>query len=38
MIFLEEAESLLLQNKLYYRAIKLNIKLYKWDRAYELAK
>jgi len=32
-----EAEHGLLQAKLYYRAIKLNIKLFKWDRALELA-
>jgi len=27
----------LLQARLYYRAIKLNIKMYKWDRALEIA-
>jgi intraflagellar transport protein 80 len=27
----------LLQARLFYRAIKLNIKLYKWDRALEIA-
>lgn len=32
-----EAEQILLGAKLYYRAIKLNIKLYKWDRALEIA-
>ncbi|EAR82753.3 intraflagellar transporter (macronuclear) [Tetrahymena thermophila SB210] len=32
-----EAEQLLIKNKLIYRAIKLNIKLYKWNRALELA-
>lgn len=32
-----EAEHILLSAKLYYRAIKLNIKMYKWDRALELA-
>jgi len=32
-----EAEQILLQAKLYYRAIKLNIKLYKWERALEIA-
>ncbi|EGR33781.1 intraflagellar transport protein, putative [Ichthyophthirius multifiliis] len=32
-----EAEQSLLKNKLFYRAIKLNIKLYKWERALELA-
>jgi len=26
-----------LQAKLYYRVIKLNIKLYRWDRALEIA-
>merc|ERR1711935_1125453 len=34
---LPEAEQILLGAKLYYRAIKLNIKLYKWDRALEIA-
>lgn len=33
----EEAESVLLQSKLVYRAIKLNINLFRWDRAYNLA-
>mmetsp|Transcript_10057 Transcript_10057/g.15347 ORF Transcript_10057/g.15347 Transcript_10057/m.15347 type:complete len:300 (-) Transcript_10057:36-935(-) len=32
-----EAESILLQARLFYRAIKMNIKLYKWDRALEIA-
>jgi intraflagellar transport protein 80 len=32
-----EAEQILLQNKLFYRAIKMNIKLYKWDRALDIA-
>ena len=32
-----EAEQILLAARLYYRAIKLNIKLYKWDRALEIA-
>jgi len=32
-----EAEQILLQAKLYYRAIKMNIKLYKWERALEIA-
>jgi len=33
----KEAESIYLNAKLYYRAIKLNIKLFKWERALELA-
>lgn len=33
----QEAEQLFMTNKLYYRAIKLNIKLYKWNRALEIA-
>ena len=33
----QEAEQILLQAKLYYRAIKMNIKLYKWERALEIA-
>ena len=33
----EEAEGILLQARLYYRAIKMNIKLYKWNRALEIA-
>jgi intraflagellar transport protein 80 len=32
-----EAEQILLQARLFYRAIKLNIKMYKWDRALEIA-
>lgn len=32
-----EAEHILLQARLFYRAIKLNIKLYKWERALEIA-
>ena len=32
-----EAEQIFIQNKLYYRAIKLNIKLFRWERALELA-
>ena len=32
-----EAEQILLQAKLYYRAIKMNIKLYKWERALDIA-
>lgn len=32
-----EAESILLTAKLYYRAIKMNIKLFKWERALEIA-
>ncbi len=32
-----EAENILLQAKLYYRAIKLNIKQFRWDRALEIA-
>jgi intraflagellar transport protein 80 len=34
---LQEAEQILLQAKLYYRAIKMNIKLYKWERALDIA-
>ena len=33
----QQAEQIYIQNKLYYRAIKMNIKLYRWDRALELA-
>eukprot|EP00742_Colponemidia_sp_Colp-10_P003383 GILJ01003603.1.p1 GENE.GILJ01003603.1~~GILJ01003603.1.p1 ORF type:complete len:791 (-),score=83.24 GILJ01003603.1:145-2424(-) len=33
----DEAEQILLQAKLVYRAIKLNIRLYRWDRALDLA-
>ena len=32
-----EAEHILLQSKLYYRAIKMNIKLFRWDRALDIA-
>jgi len=32
-----EAEGILLAARLFYRAIKLNIKLYKWDRALSIA-
>ena len=32
-----EAEQILLSARLYYRAIKLNIKMYKWERALEIA-
>jgi intraflagellar transport protein 80 len=32
-----EAEQILLQAKLYYRAIKMNIRLFKWERALDLA-
>ena len=35
---IDEAESILLQSRLIYRAIKMHIKLYKWDRALDLAK
>jgi len=34
---INEAEQILLQAKLYYRAIKMNIKLFRWDRALDLA-
>merc|ERR1712072_1063962 len=33
----EEAEQILLQAGLYYRAIKVNIRLFNWERALELA-
>lgn len=33
----DEALSILLQAKLFYRAIKLNIKLYRWEKALDLA-
>jgi intraflagellar transport protein 80 len=33
----DEAEALLLRNELYYRAIKMNIRLFKWERALEIA-
>lgn len=32
-----EAEQILLQARLYYRAIKMNIKLYRWERALDIA-
>jgi len=32
-----EAENILLQAKLFYRAIKMNIKLFKWERALDIA-
>jgi len=32
-----EAEQILLSAKLYYRAIKLNIKLFRWERALDIA-
>jgi intraflagellar transport protein 80 len=32
-----EAETILLQARLFYRAIKLNIRLYRWDRAMDIA-
>jgi intraflagellar transport protein 80 len=32
-----EAEQILLQGKLFYRAIKMNIKLFRWERALEIA-
>ena len=32
-----EAEQILLTSKLFYRAIKMNTKLFKWDRALEIA-
>lgn len=34
---INEAELILLNAKLYYRAIKMNIKLFRWDRALDLA-
>ena len=34
---IDEAEKILLQGKLIYRAIKININLYRWDRALKLA-
>ncbi len=33
-----EAENIYIQNKFYYRAIKMNINSYKWDRALKLAR
>ena len=32
-----EAEQILLQARLFYRAIKMNIKLYRWERALDIA-
>ena len=32
-----EAENILMSARLYYRAIKMNIKLYKWDKALDIA-
>ena len=32
-----EAEQILLQARLFYRAIKLNIKMYRWDKALDIA-
>ena len=32
-----EAEQILLQARLFYRAIKMNIKLYRWERAMDIA-
>ena len=32
-----EAEQILLTARLFYRAIKLNIKLYRWERALDIA-
>lgn len=34
---IDEAENVLIQGKLYYRAIKMNINLFRWDRALNLA-
>lgn len=34
---INEAEQILIQAKLYYRAIKMNIKLFRWERALDLA-
>ena len=34
---IDEAENILLQGKLIYRAIKININLYHWERALSLA-
>lgn len=36
-LIIDEALSILLQAKLFYRAIKLNIKLYRWEKALDLA-
>lgn len=35
---IDEAEELYLSKQMYYRAIKMNIKLYRWDRAVQLVK
>ena len=32
-----EAEQILVQARLFYRAIKMNIKLYRWERALDIA-
>ena len=37
ILILDEALQILLSSKLFYRAIKLNIKLYRWEKALELA-
>lgn len=34
---ISEAEQILLGARLFYRAIKMNIKLYKWDKALDIA-
>ena len=34
---IEEAENSLIQGKFFYRAIKLNINLFRWDKALNLA-
>jgi len=34
---IEEAENVLLQGKLFYRAIKININMFRWDRALNIA-
>jgi intraflagellar transport protein 80 len=34
---INEAEQILLQAKLYYRAIKMNVKLFRWSRALDIA-
>jgi intraflagellar transport protein 80 len=33
----QEAEQILVQSKLFYRAVKMNIKLYRWEHALDLA-
>jgi intraflagellar transport protein 80 len=33
-----EAENIYIQNKFYFRAIKMNINSYRWDRALKLAR